>query len=350
MPDTKDNILIQLPSPMGDAILCTPALRAIRRYFESANITFLASPVVSDILSPGEFNDQWLKLDCNCPLTIAKKLRPHKFTHAILFKNSFASALTIFLAKIPIRIGYTRDGRGFFLTEKLYPAKLGKNKFKPLSMVDYYLAIASWLGADTSDKSTHLSVGQKAIEQLKTILPQLFETDRPIAILVPGGAFGPSKCWPADRFAKTADKLTEKHNATVVISVSPDPAEKQIANQICSAAKHSPISLAKNPLTLGQLKALFSIADIVISNDTGPRHIAIALGRKIVTLFGPNTPPWTDTAYENEIQIIADVPCSPCDKPICKKDQLLCMESITVEQVCQTAQKLLEDKNPEQNK
>ncbi|MDD5011332.1 MAG: lipopolysaccharide kinase InaA family protein, partial [Phycisphaerae bacterium] len=93
--------------------------------------------------------------------------------------------------------------------------------------------------------------------------------------------------------------------------------------------------------TLGQLKALFSFAELVITNDTGPRHIAIALGRKTITLFGPNNPVWTENNYPDEIKIVADVPCAPCDKPVCKKDKHYCMESITADAVCETAEKFL---------
>jgi heptosyltransferase-2 len=136
--------------------------------------------------------------------------------------------------------------------------------------------------------------------------------------------------------------------------------EKQIAAKICASSKsslraqrsnlkHKIINLAERPLTLGQLKSLFSIADLIISNDTGPRHIAVALQRKIVTLFGPNNPAWTDTGYENEIKIVGTAPCAPCHKPVCKKAQHFCMEAITVDMVYAAAQKLLEnnrDKRP----
>jgi heptosyltransferase-2 len=86
------------------------------------------------------------------------------------------------------------------------------------------------------------------------------------------------------------------------------------------------------------------VADLVISNDTGPRHIAIALKRKVITLFGPNDPAWTDTGYENEIKIVGDAPCAPCTKPVCKMSEHLCMQAITVDMVCNAAEKLLKNK------
>jgi len=141
---------------MGDAILCTPALRAIRRHFKSSPISFFAKPVIREVLSPSSFNDIWLEQQNSNPFVITKMLKRHKFTHAILFKNSFASALAVLLAKIPSRIGYAREGRSPLLTDKLYPPKLPDGKFKPISMIDYYLAIASWLGADTAEKSRTL--------------------------------------------------------------------------------------------------------------------------------------------------------------------------------------------------
>ncbi len=341
MQETTDNILVWLPSPMGDAILSTPALRAIRKYFESSKITFLANSVVRQVLSPSNLNDQWLHLDQRNPFTLATKLKGQGFTLTVLFKNSFASALTVFLARIPYRIGYARQSRGYLLTERLSPPRLANGKFKPLSMVDYYLAIASWLGADTFDRSLELLVDPWERDKLKTKLPEVTNRIGPLVIIVPGGAYGPSKFWLPDRFAKTADWLIDVYRATIVVSSAPNPEEAKIAKQVCALSNHQFINLAEKPLSLGELKALFSIADLVITNDTGPRHIAIALKRKVITLFGPNDPAWTETGYENEIQIIGNVPCSPCTRPTCKESEHFCMQAITVEMVCEAAKKLL---------
>ncbi len=332
-----------LPSPMGDAVLCTPALRAIRKHFKNCKISFFANPAVRCVLSPYSFNDKWLEQRNENPFAIAKKLKEHKFTYAILFKNSFASALAVFLAGIPSRIGYAREGRGLLLTDKLYPPKLPSGKFKPISMTDYYLAIASWLGCETTGRDLELLIEPQDELQLCGKLPQVLNPDGLLVVIVPGGAFGPSKCWGSVRFGQTADWLITNYNATVVISVGPETLEKQIAEEICNSSKHKLINLAEMSISLGELKALFSLAELVISNDTGPRHIAIALGRKVITLFGPNNPAWTDTGCENEIQIIGNVHCAPCSKPKCKKSEHICMEAITVEMVCEAAKELLDN-------
>ncbi len=340
MQNADYNILVWLPSPMGDAILCTPALRAIRNRFSSSRITFLADPAVRSVLSPCSFNNAWLQPQRN-PFALAARLKAHKFTHAILLKNSFAAALAVSIARIPNRIGYAREMRGPLLTDRLYPPRLPNGKFKPLSMLDYYLAIAERLGADTTNRSLELQIDKNDSQNLHAGFPELVKHNRPIVVLVPGGAFGPSKCWPSENFAKTADWLVEKYNATVVISVAPNPPEKKIAAEICALSSRKPLNLAEHPLNLGGLKALFSLADLVITNDTGPRHIAIAFKRNLITLFGPNDPAWTDTDYENEIQIVGNVPCAPCTKPICRKPEHLCMMSITPDMVRSAAEKLL---------
>ena len=112
-------------------------------------------------------------------------LKEHNFTHAVLFKNSFASALAVFLAGVPMRIGYTREDRGFLLTDKLYPPKSSAAKFKPSSMVDYYLAIPSLLGADTTDVSLELLIDPQEDKKLRTKFPEIAEPKGPVVVIVP---------------------------------------------------------------------------------------------------------------------------------------------------------------------
>jgi heptosyltransferase-2 len=344
MQGSGSRILVYLPSPMGDAILCTPALRAIRRHFQDSEITFLASRIVREILSPCPFNDQWFDAPAGRhPFAVARRMRRREFTHAVLFKNSLGSALTTFLARVPRRIGYSRDARGFLLTDRLEAARCPTGGYAPVSMVDYYLAIASRLGADASERRLELHFHPHDLETVQARLPEVFVANGPVIILVPGGAFGPSKCWPSERFAQTADRLIEQHGATVVISVASNPFEKRIAGEISARSKHALVNLADRPVSLGELKALFSRADLVIANDTGPRHIAIALGRKVIALFGPNDPAWTSTGYPQEIQIVGQAPCAPCRKPRCRMKGHICMESISVTQVCDAATALLRD-------
>lgn len=333
------NILIWLPSPLGDAILCTPALRALREHHDSARITFYAGAAVRDILTPCPFNDAWM--DQRHSLTLVRRLRKQRFSEVILFKNSFHSALMCWLAGIPERVGYAREARAGLLTDKLEPARLPDGAFKPAPMVDYYLALARHQGCASSGRIPLLSLAAEDESALKAKLPELVQAQQTLVVLVPGGAFGPSKLWPTEHYAQTADYLVEKHRARVVISVAPNSAERKIATQIMRQARHPLVNLGDSPLSLGELKALIGRADLVISNDTGPRHIAIALGRKIISLFGPNDPTWTDTGYEKETKVLPDGPCVCCQKPHCKNPDNFCMKTIGVDRVCHLADKML---------
>jgi heptosyltransferase-2 len=335
---SAQKILIWLPSPLGDAILSTPALSALRSHYPKSQLVFLSQAATRAFLEPCPFCDTWIEIGSFWKLP--QQLCREKFDTAILLKNSFSSAMTVFLSGIPRRIGYARDFRSSLLTEKLFPEKQD-GRFKPISALDYYLNIARFLGADVQNRNLTLGLRQEDRDPLHKTFPQLRSLSAPLVILVPGGAFGPGKLWPAERFAALADELFKAYQATVVVSVAPTAGEKHIAAKIQTAARYPVLSLSDHPLKPGPLKALFEKADVVITNDTGPRHIAAALDRKVITLFGPNNPAWTQTGYADEIQIIGQAPCVPCDKPKCLKDKHYCMNSISVEMVLEEARNIL---------
>ena len=336
----SQRLLIWLPSPLGDAIMATPALRAFRSNLPETSITFLAPAFTRQILSPSPFCNDWLEPKSGFAENL-KQLKSGAFDTLVLLKNSFGSALTARLAGIDRRIGYARDGRSLLLTDRIRPLRDNQGQFVPLPMIDYYLEIASFLGMHIDAKKTELSYTAEHRESMLSKLPVLKDAPKPLIILVPGGAFGPSKLWLTERYAELADRLHQTYGATILISVAPVQKEIDIAEAIREKAKSEIINLGSTSLNGGQLKALFGSADLVITNDTGPRHIAIALDKPVVSLFGPNNPQWTQSGHDKEIQIIGKAPCVPCDKPVCKQNQHLCMESITVDRVFHEAAKLL---------
>lgn len=337
----EKNVLIWLPSPLGDAIMATPALRVFRSLFADAKITFMAPAFTQQVLSPSRFCDDWIVLPKGFWPTV-KMLRSHKFDAAVLLKNSFGCALTVRLAGIKRRIGYARDGRSFLLTDKSFPLRTQAGEYIPAPMTDYYLKIAESLGAAVDNRKPELSFTTECVNTVKEKIPALNDLQGPLVILVPGGAFGPSKLWPIQRYAQLADRLHKTYNATVILSIAPVPEEIQIAETICRQAASDVMHLGNLSLSGGELKALFSLADVVIANDTGPRHIAIALNKNVVSLFGPNNPQWTQTGHDKETQIVGKAACVPCDKPQCRQSQHICMESITVDAVLKAAGHFLE--------
>ena len=334
-----EKIGVWLPSPMGDAILATPALRAIRKGFGDAHIYFISNGTVRQVLASGGFNNEWIEIDGNV-FKNGMKLRSHRLDQVILFKNSFSAGLAALLSGAHRRIGYARDGRSWLLTHRIMPRRDSSGGFEPISMVDYYLTIASEVGCAAQDKTLELTVHEQDVLSMSGKLPQLVAGEGPTVILVPGGSFGPSKLWPVARFGELANRLINECGATVAVSIAPNKAEKKLAAQMCATNRRL-INLCDYRLPLGELKAVFGAADLVITNDTGPRHLAAALGCKVVSLFGPNDPRWTRTGYGGEIQVVGQAECVPCDKPRCSQDRHICMESITVEMVWTAARKFL---------
>ncbi len=336
------HLLIWLPSPMGDAILCTPAMQALREALPQTRITGYGNRVNQELLAHHPALDDYVIQTSSGLWAAVRQLRDGHYSNVVLFKNSFGSALTCCLAGIPQRIGYRREGRGLLLTAGPKPLRSANGRYQPGSMVDYYLKLCESLDTPRHRRLPELSVTESDNEALEAALPEVTSLNRPLAVLVPGGAFGPSKCWSPQRYAQVADWLSQEKQAQVVISVAPNPAEQAIAQVIEETAQHPVINLAQRPIALGPLKALIGRADLVIANDTGPRHMAIALRRKVITLFGPNNPAWTQTGWGQEIQLVGKAPCAPCGKPQCTAEEHLCMNDITVAQVCDAAQSLWE--------
>ena len=353
----QPNILVILPNPMGDAILCTPALRRLHESFPG-RLTFLANPTVQAILSPNPWAAAWLgpqaittKGKLRNAIVSGRNLKRFGFDVAIIFPNSFRTALNVFLAGIPRRIGYGRDGRTLLLTDPLKPFRwLGR--YAPMSMLDYYDLLAQHALACLTD--TPLAVDRQADRRLELhtappdqagaeqLLAQWqLNADQPLVILVPGGAFGGSKWWPAERFAQLADQLAQQHNARIIISAAPNDTERALAQTIITHARCAPIDLAQHAISLGTLKALIARASLVVSNDTGPCHITAAMGTPLVTLFGPTDPRWTATGYDRETRVRHAIDCGPCQQQVCPRDHR-CMELISVDQVSAAAGAYLE--------
>ena len=170
---------------------------------------------------------------------------------------------------------------------------------------------------------------------------------RPLVVLVPGGAFGESKWWPAGRFAELADRLTQEENCHVIISCAPTESERALSQAIGRGAQQAVYCLVDEDVTLAQLKELVRRCSLMVSNDTGPCHIAAAFGVPLVTLFGPTDPRWTATSYGGETRLRIDVDCSPCQAGECSRDHE-CMKGISVDDVFAAAKGRLQVESRQQ--
>ena len=348
-------ILIIQPSWVGDAVMATPTLRAVRELYPNAHIAYLTRRYVKDLFSGMPWVDQVLtyrtgktkaKTRKNI-FELAARLHAGKFDLAILLPNSFKTALVCKMAKIPRIFGYERDGRGFLLTDRLIPIK-DKGKFVPSPIIHAYMGLARYLGSPSRDLKMELFVTDSDKRDAQAVLhkaglDQSIERPAasgkpPLILLNPGAQYGAAKLWKADYFAELADRFITEAGATVIISATPK--ERQIVQTILSHMKQKAYDISGLGMTLGSLKEIVRRCDLMVTNDTGPRHIAAAFDVPVVTVFGPTHPEWTEIYYAKERQVAVKVFCGPCQKKICPLDHR-CITLVTPAMVWDASMQLL---------
>jgi heptosyltransferase-2 len=355
LPMSAQKILVVQPSWVGDCVMATPTLRALREHYPDAQISYLLRRYVKPIYTGMPWADRLITYRTGKTkakagrgiIDLAGRIRSGQFDMAILLPNSFKSALVCKLAKIPQVVGYERDGRSFLISDKLLPAK-ERGKFVPTPIVKYYMGLAQYLGARSRDLKMELFVTQAERVVAQEVLERA-GLDRdierpgaaghgPLVILNPGAQYGDAKCWLPEHFAAVADRLIEENGATVLISGA--PRERRILENVHRHMKHAAVDLVSKGLTLGALKEIVRRSDLMITNDTGPRHIAAAFGVPVVTIFGPTHPQWTEIDFPKERKVAVKVFCGPCQKKKCPLDHR-CMTRISPSMVYETGVRLL---------
>jgi len=335
--DDPQKILAILPNWLGDAAMSTPALRALHRRCPQAQITVAGRDAPVQLLAGLPFLTNSITLlprpGLADTLRAACRLRPHARDLAVVFPHSFRSALLARLAGSHRRIGYARDRRSFLLTEPVPPHRQN-GIITPIYMAREYLDLLAPLGCSDDGLGLQLATDPAAVEALK---PR-FDPARPHVGIAPAAAFGPSKLWPADRFAQVADALAERLNAQCVLLTG--PGEQTTRDAVLHAAKTCfvPLDGAGNPIET--LKAAVSLLDLLICNDSGARHVAVAFHIPTICIMGPTSPAYSNGPYERGRVLRVDVDCGPCQKPVCTTDHR-CMTQISTQSVIQTALEIL---------
>jgi len=346
-----ERIAVFLPNPVGDVVMATPALRALRKRFDSARIAFVARPQAIETLGGTDLADETITdISRRRPrllnhLRLARRLRAGNFDLAVLFPNSFRTAMLSRLGGIRAA-GYSRDGRGWMLRHRLRPPRDERGRISPVPTIDYYLSLVEMLGARGESRKMSLPVTEGDESAAEALLDEAgADRARAMVMLNPGAAFGPSKLWRPERFAAVADALIERRGAQIIINAA--PAERPVARLVREAMHSRPgVSFDQRDNTLGLLKSLVRRCSLVITGDTGVRHFAAAFDTPVVTLFGSTDPVWARIDYDKERIIRVDVPCGPCQKKRCPlpagPEHHQCMEKITSEIVLSAAEELLD--------
>lgn len=338
-----------LPNWVGDLVLATPALRALRTVHRQAHLTFLVKSHLAEVLGGGDWMDEVIHWPSGRNrdtrrqsfVGLAGQLRRRRFDWAVLLTNSFRSALLARLSGIRRRIGYDREGRGLLLTDKLLPEK-ADGRFVPVPMTRYYGAVARYLGCREVPSALELYTTPEDESAAEQVLRSAGVTaGQPVVVLNPGASFGPAKCWLPERFAEVADRLAAEQNAAVLVACGPK--ETETARAVGRRIQRRAVVLDDPVVRLGPLKALIRRADLLITNDTGPRHFANAFGTPVVTIFGPTDPKWTETDVSTERGLMVKVHCGPCMKRTCPLDHR-CMKWVSTEMVLASAGELLRER------
>jgi heptosyltransferase-2 len=352
-------ILVVQPSWVGDAVMATPTLRALRELYPQAHIAYLLRRYVKDLYEGMPWADQLITYRTGRTrakagkglFDVAARLRSRQFDLAVLLPNSFKVALLCKMARIARVVGYERDGRSFLLTDRLLPVKQ-RGKYVPTPLLRYYMGIAHYLGSTHRDLRMQLFVTEAQRREAAEVLsrcgldgqierPGASSLQPPLVMLNPGASYGAAKCWPAEYFAELADRLIDQRGANVLLSAAPK--ERPIVQAIARQMKHAAIDLSTHGLTLGALKDIIRRCDLMITNDTGPRHIAAAFEVPVVTVFGPTHPQWTEIEFARERKVAVKVFCGPCQRKTCPLDHR-CMTRLTPAMVYGAAMELVPER------
>ncbi|MEM1447322.1 MAG: lipopolysaccharide heptosyltransferase II [Planctomycetota bacterium] len=325
-----ERLLVVLPTWFGDILMATPTLRALKRLWPDTHLAVLVRENLTELVEGLPAVDEVVPMIKKgkgaSAFRLAKRLSKQKFDTAILLPNSFRAAALVSMAGIPRRIGYERDGRGVLLTDKLVPRREGR-QFLPVPTLDYYLSIVHYLGGEPYEGDHLMEIATRPEDDERAMSLLAGAKGKPVVLLNPG-AQKEFKRWPAERFAQLAARCTNELACAVAVTGSPD--ERQVLARVTGAATTTIIDLPKAGMNVRLLKSVTKQCALMVTNDTGPRHLAAACDTPLVTLFGPTTPEWTEIGYDKERQVVAR-----------DAGQAESMKQITVDEVFAAAAELL---------
>ena len=363
------SILVRGTNWLGDAVLATPALLRLREKFSDARIA---------LLTPGKLRDLWMghsALDETITFApgesifaVGRKLR-RQFDLALVLPNSPRSAIEMWLAGIPQRIGYARPWRNFFLTQAVPPRidavkmrkrsvaeiqrlvandKIGNRQSaigNPLArQIHEYLHLAAAVGANPEPLPPQLSTSSVDVDAARKKFG-LANLAQPLFGLNPGAEYGPAKRWPVERFIAAAQEIQKRTSCVWLLFGGKGDAA--VTSQITSAfspASDVGVRDLAGQTSLRELMALLKLCRVLLTNDSGPMHVAAALGTPVVALFGSTSPELTGPGLPGDPRhrlLKSDAPCSPCFLRECPID-FRCMKGISVERVVEAVVKAVQ--------
>ncbi len=345
--DRVKKILVRGPNWVGDAMMCVPALDTVRRAFPDSEISLLVRPTVGELFvgHPGVdrvvvYEHRGMHAGWRGKFKLAVSLRREQYDLALLFQNAFEAALLGVFAGIPLRYGYATDGRRLLLTHPVAPP----DGARTVHQVHYYMDMLKPLVQEASPPKPVLHVSpEEQVRAARLLQEGGIQTSEVVIGLNPGSVYGGAKRWLPERFAAVADRLIvelrQQDTRSVRCLIVGSPGEEELGQAVAQRMDANPLVLSGRT-SLGELKAIIKRCHLFVTNDTGPMHVANALGVPVVAIFGPTDP--VTTAPYNALHTIVRNPvrCSPCLLRECPIDHR-CMTSISTDQVFQAAKGIL---------
>jgi len=342
-----NRILVRGPNWLGDAVMCEPALRGLRRLFPDAQIALLVKPAVADLFAGHPALTRVLTYDTkgrhaglSGKWALAGQLRRQGFDLAVLFQNAFEAAFLTFLAGVPRRYGYATDGRSLLLSDPV----AAPDRRTLVHQVRYYWDLLKPLGLTGDPSAPELVVFPEEEQAMARRFAQGGLTASDIVVGInPGSTYGGAKRWLPERFAEVTERLCctirESREQQVSVVIFGAKGEERLGQEI--AARLSSRSLVlSGATTIRELMAAVKRCAVLLTNDTGPMHIASAFQVPVVAIFGPTD--WRTTSPFGSAHAIVRQPvdCAPCLLRECPIDHR-CMTRVSVEQVYEAATKQL---------
>lgn len=326
------NIIVRMPNWVGDVIMATPVLTDLRKTFPDSHITAMCRSPMGELLQEFPDIDEIFCFTKASRLVrrdekrnIMEKLEKGNYDLGLILPNTFSSAWWFWQGKVKYRIGYDSCNRGFLLT---HPVKLPSDRQKQ-HLISTYKNLLSVLGIAPSKTVPKLYLKDSEVEQAKALLSQHgVRSHHQIVGINPGAAYGSAKCWLPERFREVTMRLLE--NKDIVVVYFGDLITSNLVKEICQGLSPRVINMA-GLTSLRELACLISLCNVLLTNDSGPMHIAGAFNTPVVALFGSTSAVMTGP-WQNGTVIQKQVSCSPCYRRVCPID-FRCMKQIQVDEV-----------------
>jgi heptosyltransferase-2 len=332
-----------LPNWIGDVVMATPALRALRTFVGTdGQLIGIMRPYVADVLAGTSWLSEQILYDkppnrfAMANRAVYRQLRAARLDRVVLLTNSWRTGWMAWRSAACERIGHAYDARSWLLTTRLARPRTAEGRFIPT--VDAYLRLAEAVGAPPEPPRLELATTPAEEHAADAVWQQLgLPPGHQVVILNSGGAYGTAKHWPPDYFAELARRIVNRRGESLAVLVNCGPAEREIARQIAARAQHPRvISLADvEQLPIGLTKACLRRARMVVTTDSGPRFLAIAFGKPVISLFGPTDPAATKTHYDRDVSLSLSLDCQPCMARTCPLAHHRCMRELSVDHVYQ---------------